>query len=283
MRLPAVLRSSTAVLATVAGAWWGTAIRPAAHQLSIAGSPSPAAAVAASEIATLNTFSARDAGTDVRHWLDATSGPLHEDIAASAASTADRIAADGISATGTVTDLAFVSASRVIATVRVDVVPRSGAAATDRRRVAADVVRTPEGWRLTSLTAIPAGASQTQSGGVGPDPVLAHAAATVAELFSYGPDSPPSSVPDLSGSAADQYRAIAGSLAPQIRAQDLTLTTRVVAAGFTSRAADTARVLAFIDQTSTRHGGSPTVAAGALALTLRLTAGRWQIVSLNAE
>jgi len=291
------LIASTAPLAAVVGAWSGVAVGYSTDQGTAAsgastasafvpaGSRAAVAAVAASEIVTLNTFGASTAAADVQQWLGATAGPLRDDIAASASATVDRISADGALARGTVTDLAFVSFAapnaRVIATVRVDVVPKTGAAASDRRRLAADLTQTAAGWRLTSLTAIPAGAPR--SAVLATDPVVTYAASVLSRIFSYGPDSPPVAGPDLEDTAAEQYNALAGVLQAQIRAQGLTLTTHVVAAGFTSQEPNKAQVLAFIDQTSTRHGGSPAVAAGALALTLRLDAGRWRIVSLTAE
>lgn len=285
-RVLALLTASTAPLAALAGAWSGLAITGSAGSSS-AGLQAAVAATASSEIATLNTFSASSAATDVQRWLGATSGALNAEIAASATDTVDRVGADGASARGTVTDLAFTSfdpsaaTANVIAAVRVDVVPKTGAAASDRRRLAADLSRTAAGWRLTSLTAIPAGAPP--SADVGANPVLSYTASVLGKVFSYSPDSPPSAGPELEGTAADQYRAVAGGLVSQIRAQGLTLTTHVVAAGFTSQGSDSAQILAFVDQTSTRNGGSPTVAAGAVAVTLRLLAGRWRIVSLTAE
>ena len=288
-RVLVFLIALTAPLAAVAGAWSGVAM--GSSRASTPGaSPVPgpwaaAAAAASSEITTLNTFDASTAATDVQRWVAATAGPLRDGIAASASATVDRIAADGASARGTVTDLAFVSfaapSARVIAAVRIDVAPKTGAAASDRRRLAADLAQTAQGWRVTSLTAIPAGAPE--SADIATDPVLAYAASVLDRIFSYGPDSPPSAGPDLEGAAADQYRTLAGALADQVRAQGLTLSTRVVAAGFTSEDRDSAQVLAFLDQTSTRHGASPTVAAGAVAVTLRRSEGRWRIDSLTAE
>lgn len=285
-RALAIATASTAPLAAAAGAWSGMVLTAASG--SAGGLRAAAAATAAAEIAALNTFGAASAATDVQRWLGATTGALNADIAASAADTVARITSDGGSARGTVTDLAFVSfdaagaTAKVIAAVRVDVVPKTGVAASDRRRLAADLTRTAAGWRLTSLTAIPAGASP--SGDVGADPVLSYTASVLGRVFSYGPDSLPSvGPPDLEGMAAEQYRVIAGGLASQIRAQGLSLTTHVVAAGVTSQDSGGARVLAFVDQTSSRNGGSPSVAAGAVAVTLRLRAGRWRIVSLTAE
>lgn len=305
-RILAFLAASTAPLAAAAGAWSGVALHSTADQRTVSegftaagtGPRAALAATAASEIASLNTFGASSAAADIRRWLGATAGPLRDDIAASAPATVDRITADGASARGTVTDLAVTSfdasaptpTATVIAMVRVDVVPKTGAAASDRRRLAAGLTRTGPAWQLTSLTAIPAGASQDSVGGgvgaasgVGTDPVLAAAASILDRIFSYGPGTPPAAGADLEGAAAGQYRALAGALADQIRSQGLALTTHVVAAGFTSRGAANARVLVFLDQTSTRDGGSPTVAAGAVAVTLRLDAGRWRIVSLTAE
>jgi Mce-associated membrane protein len=71
----------------------------------------------------------------------------------------------GTSTRGTVTDAAVTEldtragTAKLIATVQVRVTPATGTATTDRKRFEAGLSRTADGWKLTALTAVPAGSS----------------------------------------------------------------------------------------------------------------------------
>lgn len=108
------------------------------------------------EIAALNTLDPRQGDVALRRWLDASTGPLREELQRTSGQV--RQARNG--AQGTVTDLAVTElddragTARVIATVQVKI-----AGAVDRKRFTATLDRTGGVWKLASLTAIPVNAS----------------------------------------------------------------------------------------------------------------------------
>lgn len=77
------------------------------------------------QIAALNTFDPRHADATLRRWLDATTGPLHDELQRSSALNRQKIEQARSGATGTVTDLAVTEldtragTARIIATVQV--------------------------------------------------------------------------------------------------------------------------------------------------------------------
>jgi Mce-associated membrane protein len=122
------------------------------------------------DIARLNTVDARHAAGDLDAWLEVTTGPLHDRMSSTHTADTATVRQAGTSATGTVTDAAVTEldaragTAKLIATVEVRRTPSSGTAATtttttDRQRFEADLSRTPAGWKLTALTAVPVGAS----------------------------------------------------------------------------------------------------------------------------
>jgi Mce-associated membrane protein len=112
------------------------------------------------EIATLNTLDPRAADAGLRRWLDASAGPLHDELRRTFAQNKRKIEQARTGAAGTVTDLAVTEldtragTARVIATVQV----KLGATGLDRKRFTAVLARTGRDWKLTSLTAVPVGA-----------------------------------------------------------------------------------------------------------------------------
>ncbi|MFI1091192.1 hypothetical protein [Streptomyces sp. NPDC020917] len=117
------------------------------------------------DIARLNTVDAAHLDRDLGLWLDATTGPLHDQLTRTHSADADQLKASGTSTRGTVTDAAVTEldtragTAKVIATVQVRVTPKDGAATTDRKRFEAGLSRTGGSWKLTALTAVPVGAS----------------------------------------------------------------------------------------------------------------------------
>ena len=88
----------------------------------------------------------------------------------------------------------------------------------------------------------------------------------------------------LEGKAAQQYRSLFAQVKQQAPAQRLDLTTRVVRAGVYRLTGDTAQVLVFLDQTSTRKGvQAGGTAAAQLAVTARLRDGRWRIAEIRSS
>jgi Mce-associated membrane protein len=97
-------------------------------------------------------------------WLAASTGPLREQLERDRAQNRVKIGKSETSAAATVTGAAVTSLdvragkAKVIASVQVKLALRDGSPTLQRKRFEAGTARTPSGWRLESLTAIPAGA-----------------------------------------------------------------------------------------------------------------------------
>jgi Mce-associated membrane protein len=88
----------------------------------------------------------------------------------------------------------------------------------------------------------------------------------------------------LSGKAAGQYNTLFGQIRQQAAAQQLTLTSRVVAAGVTHLDGDHAQLLVFLDQTTTRGDtGQTSASAAQLSISAELVAGHWVIDDMHAR
>ncbi|MFK8909311.1 hypothetical protein [Streptomyces sp. YS-3] len=114
-------------------------------------------------IARLTSLDARDVDADLADWLDATTGPLGDELRATRAKSAQVLKERGTTTRAEVTDAAVTElddrsgTARLIATVRVEARPRTGAPTTDRKRFEAALARTGHRWKLTSLTAVAVG------------------------------------------------------------------------------------------------------------------------------
>jgi Mce-associated membrane protein len=88
----------------------------------------------------------------------------------------------------------------------------------------------------------------------------------------------------LAGAAAGQYRTLFAQVENSAAAQQLTVTTRTVAAGVTSLSGDDADLVVFLDQSAKRGDtGATSTSAAELAVTAHRTAGHWQITGLQAR
>ncbi|MFC5748185.1 hypothetical protein [Actinomadura rugatobispora] len=123
-----------------------------------------AVTAAKQQIAVLNSMDARHLDQSLQRWQDSSTGPLHDELKRTRADSRQKIQKAGTSATGTVSDAALTAldhrtgSARVIATVRIEIT-RTGAAPTvQRKRYDAALTRTAAGWKLKSLTALPANA-----------------------------------------------------------------------------------------------------------------------------
>lgn len=109
----------------------------------------------------------------------------------------------------------------------------------------------------------------------------------LARIFSYTPDGVARTEQDakdvLDGKAARQYESLFGQVREQVAEQKLTLATRVVSSGVTSLRGDRARLLFFLDQTTTREGRKPTTAAAQLSVSAERRDGDWRIVGITAR
>ncbi|MDT3397036.1 hypothetical protein RKE29_10330 [Streptomyces sp. B1866] len=117
------------------------------------------------QIARLNSIDGDNVEEGLRGWLDASTGPLHDQLLRTKDKDGTTLQKLGSTARGTVTDAAVTQldtragTAKVIATLKVEITPRTGAPATDRKRFEAGLARTGGDWKLTSLNAIAVGAS----------------------------------------------------------------------------------------------------------------------------
>ncbi|MFI6518973.1 hypothetical protein ACIBF1_25680 [Spirillospora sp. NPDC050679] len=116
------------------------------------------------QVAVLNTMDHRGVEAGLRAWQDAATGPLRDQLARDAPQSRQKIAKARTGAAGTVVAAALTALdtrageARMIASVQIRLTPPAGAPVLQRKRYEAGLTRTPAGWRLKSLTAIPAGA-----------------------------------------------------------------------------------------------------------------------------
>lgn len=112
-------------------------------------------------IVRLTSFDADDPAAGRQEWLDASTGPLHDEL--------KRVKAQkGTTTRATVTDAALTAldtragTAELIATVRVERAAVAGVTAgaatgSERKRLEAVLARTPDGWKVQSLSAVPVG------------------------------------------------------------------------------------------------------------------------------
>ncbi|WP_030846742.1 hypothetical protein [Streptomyces griseus] len=114
-------------------------------------------------LTTLNSLDGTDVkrvDTGLRAWLDSSTGPLHDELERTRGADAKSLATAGDTARGKVTSAALTAldertgTAELIATVDVEVTPRSGAAGTQRKRFGATLARTADGWKVKALAAI---------------------------------------------------------------------------------------------------------------------------------
>ncbi|MEU4350595.1 hypothetical protein [Streptomyces sp. NPDC023838] len=142
---------------------WSYARARGDNDLAYAKSRDAALAAGRRHIVRLNSLDARDVDAGLAAWLDATTGPLRDELRASRATSARVLNEQGTTTRAEVTDAAVTElddrsgTARLIATVRIEAQPRTGGPTTDRKRFEASLARTGGGWKLTSLTAVAVG------------------------------------------------------------------------------------------------------------------------------
>lgn len=101
---------------------------------------------------------------DLARWLDASTGPLHDQLARTDATTKKSLADGGSVATGKVLDAALAEldehagTAKLLASVEITIAKQGTAPATKRNRFAAALTRTGQGWKLSALDQLPVGA-----------------------------------------------------------------------------------------------------------------------------
>ncbi|MFG2003284.1 hypothetical protein ACGFNU_29395 [Spirillospora sp. NPDC048911] len=117
------------------------------------------------QVAALNSMDWNQSDAGLRQWLSSSTGPLHDQLERESAASRQKIVAARTTAVATVDDAAVLSldvrsgTAQLIATVQVRLTPQAGQPTTQRKRYEAGLTRTPAGWKLKSLTAIPVSAS----------------------------------------------------------------------------------------------------------------------------
>ncbi|MFF9688688.1 hypothetical protein [Streptomyces sp. NPDC014623] len=97
------------------------------------------------------------------NWLDASTGPLHDQLENTRKKDEGELTESGATARGKVTDAALTAlddragTAALIATVDVEVTPRTGKGGTERKRFEATLARTGDGWKIKALDALPVG------------------------------------------------------------------------------------------------------------------------------
>ena len=86
----------------------------------------------------------------------------------------------------------------------------------------------------------------------------------------------------LAGQAAVQYAELSRTLSAAVT-QRITVVTRVTAVGVRSLTGDTAALLIFLQQTSTRDGKPAGSVPAQLQVTAHLVGGRWLITGITAR
>ncbi|MEU9760410.1 hypothetical protein AB0D98_11740 [Streptomyces sp. NPDC047987] len=145
---------------------WSYARARGDDTLAYAKSRDAALAAGRHHLARLNSLDGRNARSvddGLRLWLDASTGPLYDQLARTRKKDASDLSRSGGTARGTVTDAALTAldertgTAALIATVDVRITPRTGRPGTERKRFEATLVRTGDGWKVKALAAIPAG------------------------------------------------------------------------------------------------------------------------------
>ncbi|MCX5386711.1 hypothetical protein [Streptomyces sp. NBC_00083] len=126
--------------------------------LAYAASRDAALRAGRTQVAALSTLDAAHPGATLTSWLDASTGPLHDELRRTGTGK-PTTSARGEVTEAAVTELDDRSGSaKLIATVRVRLTPKGGAATTDRKRFEAALERTGSGWKLKALNAVPVAA-----------------------------------------------------------------------------------------------------------------------------
>ncbi|MEO5874670.1 MAG: hypothetical protein ABIS86_24150 [Streptosporangiaceae bacterium] len=114
------------------------------------------------QLTTLTSMDHTRVDAGLQSWLNATTGLLRDQLVRDAAQNKQKIQQKRTTAVGSVADAAVTALdlragnAKVLALVRIRVTPPDGAApGVQKQRYEVGLARTAEGWKLTSLTAIP--------------------------------------------------------------------------------------------------------------------------------
>ena len=115
-------------------------------------------------VAELSSLDYHHVDQDIARWLDASTGPLHDQLARTDDATKKTLTQDSTVASGKVLDAALselddhAGTAKLLASVEITIAKQGVAPATKRNRFAAALTRTDAGWKLSALDQLPVGA-----------------------------------------------------------------------------------------------------------------------------
>ncbi|MFJ8749397.1 hypothetical protein ACIREO_08690 [Streptomyces sp. NPDC102441] len=154
-----------AVLVCALGTWSYAQAR-GDDSLAYAKSRDTALAEGKRHLARLTSMDGRTAASvesGLTAWLGASTGPFHDRLESTRKKDAGELTESGTTARGKVTDAALTAlddragTAALIATVDVEITPRTGKGGTERKRFEATLARTGDGWKIKALDALPVG------------------------------------------------------------------------------------------------------------------------------
>ncbi|MGN9790116.1 hypothetical protein ACTMTU_03290 [Streptomyces sp. OZ13] len=136
---------------------WSYARADGDESLAFAASRDAVLAEGKRHVETLTGFDGRKPEAGLRRWLDASTGPLREELR-------EAKTKEGRTARARITDAALTTlddrtgTAELIATVEVETDTAGGGTPnTERKRLEATLARTADGWKVRSLAAVPVG------------------------------------------------------------------------------------------------------------------------------
>lgn len=157
----AVLLAVAFVAAAGFGVAW--AVGSASGSTGLADQRDEALGAGRVEIANFNTLDHHKVNEGLDRWAQSSTGPLHDEVEKGRQANAKRITDAKASTKAIVLDSALTQfdpqagKARMIAVVKVDVAPEGQPPAEKRSRYQADLVRTGDGWKLSSLGPVAVG------------------------------------------------------------------------------------------------------------------------------
>jgi Mce-associated membrane protein len=154
------------VLAAAFAGWsaWSAVSAGRSDDLAVGTARDQVLAAGRADIAALDSMDYRNPDAGLNRWLGAATGPLHDQLQRDRAHSRQQIVAGRTVAVGTVLAAAVTQVNahdgtaELIASVSIALTPAGGSATTQRNRYRAALTRTADGWKLSSLTAIPVSA-----------------------------------------------------------------------------------------------------------------------------
>jgi Mce-associated membrane protein len=159
----AILATLSVVTAAVFGAFWWQAAHDSDAQFSAA--RDDVLRAAEQGVVNVNTLNYQTAEQGLRLWQQSTTGDLHDQLVSGAADFLVQVRQAKTVTTarvreGAVTELDDrAGRASVIVALDVTVTPATGQSSNKRERLAAQLTRTADGWRLSALGQVPANAS----------------------------------------------------------------------------------------------------------------------------